>query len=77
MTARRALITPRRMQISLACAYIGVSENKFRALVDNGEIPKPKRIGRNVGWDIRDLDNYVDNLPRDGEAVKDWDGVAA
>lgn len=78
MTDRARLpITPRRLQISLACLYVGVSETKFRALVDSGDIARPKRIGRNVGWDIVDLDIYVDNLPRDGEpANDDWQGIA-
>ena len=71
-------IMPRRLQISLASLYVGVSETTFRKLVDEGRIKPPKRVNRNVGWDIHDLDSFVDSLPRDGEEpVNDWEGKAA
>lgn len=79
MTARGQLpFTPRRLQIKLASLYVGVSETKFRELVNNGEMPAPKRVGGNVAWDVLDLDSFVDNLPRDGEEpTDDWEGRAA
>ena len=74
----RLPILPRRLPVKLACLYVGVSETKFRELVNKGHVPAPKRIDGNVGWDVRDLDLYVDNLPRDGEEPSnDWEGEAA
>ena len=68
---------PRRMSDRLAAIYCGVSVSMFRELVSKGDIAKPKRIGRNVGWDKDDLDSYLDNLPREDEpSNSDWLGQA-
>ena len=60
-----------------AAAYLAISETKFRQLVSSGRIPQPKRIDGVVTWDIRDLDSFYDDLPRDGERrSSDWDDIA-
>jgi excisionase family DNA binding protein len=59
---------------ALAAEYLGISPSFFSQLVRDGSIPGPKRIGARVVWDRYDLDEYFDNLPRDGEA-NDWEDV--
>ncbi len=74
--ARSVMIIPRLMKVRTAAHYLGISETKFRLLVQKGLIPRPKRQGGNVTWDIHDLNDFADELPRDGEVKKsDWDGV--
>lgn len=46
-----------------AAAYLGVSRMTIYRLVSRGELPKPLRMARNaVGWDIHDLDDYIERL---------------
>lgn len=60
-----------------AAAYLSLSETKFRQLVQSGRIPRPKRIDGVVTWDIKDLDSFYDDLPREGEPnTSDWDDIA-
>jgi len=68
---------PRLLRVTDAAAYIGLRETKFRELVDAGRIPKPRRQDGVVAWDVRDLDAYVDGLPRDGESVSHSRGPIA
>ncbi len=63
--------TPRLMSSSAAAAYIGMSPSKLAGL----PIPK-KRDGGRVLYDRRDLDDYADHLPYDGQVVREeeaWD----
>lgn len=58
-----------------AAESIGISSSKFRQLVDDGRMPKPRKIdGRRV-WDVDELRAAFKSLPRDGgEAVEDsWE----
>lgn len=48
---------PRLMPLALASAYFGVCASTFRRL----DI-EPRRIGRRVLWDRRDLDSYADQI---------------
>jgi len=48
---------PRLMPLRLACAYFGVCDKTFRSL---GILPR--RIGRRVLWDRRDLDRFADGI---------------
>lgn len=64
----RAGLEPRGLSRELAAAYVGLSANKFDALVDDGRMPRPKRIdGRRV-WDRRQLDRAFEALPDEGGA---------
>ena len=77
MSKHHPQFLPRLLKAGHAAIYLGMSETKFRLLVNSGTISRPKRQGGNVSWDIRDLDAFVDDLPRDGEpANDDWAGVA-
>lgn len=67
-------LPPRGLCREAAARYVGVSPTKFDELVQDGRMPKPKRIdGRNV-WDRSALDFAFEALPGDG-AHNPWDGV--
>lgn len=63
------------MKVADAAAYVGASETHFRRLVDSGAIRQPLGRGGERLWDIRDLDEHADSLPRCGEPlVNEWAG---
>ena len=65
------------MKASEAARYIGTSETTLRRLVAEGAVAHPLKRGRERIWDIRDLDEHVESLPRVGEpANDDWNGQA-
>lgn len=53
-----------------AAAAIGVSASKFRALVDEGRMPLPRRIDGRTIWDVDELRAAFKALPHDGEDEK-------
>ncbi|WOF43807.1 hypothetical protein KNJ79_02250 [Sphingopyxis indica] len=55
---------PRLMNRPLAAAYLGIGETKLTI-----EGPAPKRLGKRVLYDIRDLDRWADAL--DGQPLDD------
>ncbi len=66
---------PRLMKAADAAAYVGTSETNFRRLVDSGAIRQPLERGGERLWDIRDLDEHADSLPRCGEPLtNEWAG---
>ena len=58
---------PRLLGVEQAAAYLSLSPKTIRnGLARDAERPfpvKPKRYGRRVLFDIRDLDAYVDAMP--------------
>lgn len=61
-----------------AAASVGISVSKFRALVADGRMPKPRRIDGKIVYDVDDLRAAFKAMPRegegdDGEAL--WDTV--
>lgn len=64
----RPVISPRVLRRMEAAAYLGVSPGSFDTMVKDGTVPQPKVMTPNiVGWDVADLDAFVDSLPyRDG-----------
>jgi hypothetical protein len=63
---------PRRGLSRLEAAmYIGVSATKFDELVDDGRMPKPKRVDGRKLWDIRELDLAFDVLGDEAELADD------
>ncbi len=49
-----------------AALYVGLGATKFRALVGEGRMPRPRLIdGRRV-WDVDDLDAAFKSLPTEG-----------
>ena len=62
-------IKPRLVSLDQAAAYLGLAPKTLRNRLSRGaEAPfpvKPKRIGRRVLFDIRELDAFVDGLVGD------------
>jgi hypothetical protein len=62
-----------------AALYIGLSASKFRELVAQGIMPRPRLISRRRVWDVDDLDAAFKSLPIEGEPeeIDTWSDVAA
>ena len=61
-------LPPRLLRREAAAAYISVSPNTFDAMVKNGRMPRARLLGgRRRAWDVRALDDAVDQLPIDGD----------
>ena len=57
-----------------AAMYVGISAAKFDQLVADGRMPRARRIDGRMVWDVRELDLYFDDLPRDdGASTGSWD----
>lgn len=61
-------LPPRLIGRDAAAAYVSVAPNTFDAMVRDGRMPKPRILttGRKA-WDLRLLDQAIDELPLDGE----------
>lgn len=72
-TPAAARLAPRRcLSRDDAALYVGVGLTKFLAMVEDGRMPRPRKIdGRRV-WDIRELDSAIDDLPHDGDGGAGW-----
>lgn len=76
---------PRRgLRRDEAAAYIGISPSKFDQAVADGRMPQPRTLDGCVLWDVREIDERFDDLPRRAQAGApvapgdvDWDDVAA
>lgn len=55
-----------------AASFIGVSTTYFDSLVKAGHMPKPKRFGSRVIWDIRALDDAFSEFGSDNDE-NPWD----
>ncbi len=43
-------------------------------MMDEGSMPKPKRIFSRKVWDVRELDSAIDALPSEGDVSDNpWD----
>ena len=64
-----------------AAAYISVAAGTFDKMVEDGRMPRAKRLSEGrVAWDVRALDAAIDSLPSDGmsvEADNSWGDVDA
>lgn len=67
-------LQPRGLPRPMAAAYVGVSVSTFDKLVDDGIMPKAKRLRSRLIFDVRQLDIAIDQLPNDGDdEVSTWD----
>lgn len=53
-----------------AALYVGIGSTKFRELVDDGRMPRPRVIDGARVWDIDELDAAFKALPRAGDHPK-------
>lgn len=74
MTAELFEYPPYAMKDREAARYVGVSVSKFRQLVNDGRMPKPRKIDRNSIWCRRDLEDAVDELANADEP-NEWDSI--
>jgi predicted DNA-binding transcriptional regulator AlpA len=66
-------LPPRGLSRVQAAEYIGVGVTKFDEMVDDGRMPRPKRIdGRNV-WDRIKLDEAFAALEDQAGQTNEWD----
>jgi predicted DNA-binding transcriptional regulator AlpA len=61
---------PRGLNREEAARYVGVGATLFDEMVDDGRMPRPKRIGKRVVWDRLKLDAAFSDL--DGEARENY-----
>lgn len=51
-----------------AAAAIGISPNKFRELVGDGRLPRPRALDGRLVWDVEELWAAFKAFPHDQEA---------
>lgn len=49
-----------------AAVYLSLSPSKFRQMVIEGTMPRPRLAGRRRIWDVDELDRCFRELPREG-----------
>lgn len=72
-------LPPRGLSRREAAAYVGVSESTFDAMVGDGRMPTPKRIGARCVWDRAKIDRAFEAIPGDEPLQDDdtWSDVDA
>jgi len=70
--SRRALAPRRGLHREEAAIYVGISPSKFDELVNDGRMPRAKKIDARKIWDMRALDLAFDELPQETDA-NEWD----
>ena len=61
-------LNKRLLSVEEAAGYLSISPRRIYNETSKGTFPvKPKRWGKRVLFDIKDLDAYVDALPHQGE----------
>lgn len=72
MTTRAPSSRPRRgLNLVESAFYVGVSPEKFTALMDTGRMPQPRLIDSVRVWDLDELDVYFAGLPRDTRSPRE------
>jgi predicted DNA-binding transcriptional regulator AlpA len=74
---RRADNEPRGLSRAQAAAYVGVGTTLFDAMVRDGRMPAPFKIGARVIWDRRKLDGAFDALSDADQDRDPWEEDAA
>jgi len=68
-------LVPRGLSRAQAAEYIGVGVTKFDEMVDDGRMPRPKRIDGRIVWDRIKLDEAFDALDDEGGPSNEWDAL--
>ncbi|MCW2284719.1 hypothetical protein [Rhodoblastus acidophilus] len=58
---------PRGLNRVQAAQYVGVSPSLFDQMVQDGRMPRPKRINRRNVWDLRRIDEAFAAIDDDNE----------
>lgn len=66
-------LPPRGISRGEAAAYLGVSASLFDAMVRDGRMPQPKRIGARCVWDRTKVDRAFEAIPGDDDVSPDDD----
>ncbi len=71
------LILRRGLDEVEASIYLSLSPSKFRQMVVQGIMPRPRLAGRRRIWDVDELDRAFRELPREGggsseDAADSW-----
>ena len=69
-------LPPRGLSRIQAAAFIGVSPSLFDQMVDDGRMPKPKRINARAVWDRKQLEDAFAAIP-DKSDKNPWDETEA
>ena len=72
-------LAPLGLSRVLASEFVGVGVTKFDLMVDDGRMPKPRRIDGRKVWDRRQLEEAFAALPVEGgdrETPNPWDSVS-
>ena len=72
-------LAPLGLSRVLASEFVGVGVTKFDLMVDDGRMPKPRRIDGRKVWDRRQLEEAFAALPIEGgdrETPNPWDSVS-
>ena len=68
-------LAPRGLSRVQAAEYIGVGVTKFDELVDDGRMPRPKRIDGRIVWDRLKLDVAFEALDDGAGPHNEWDSL--
>ena len=72
-------LAPLGLSRVLASEFVGVGVTKFDLMVDDGRMPKPRRIDGRKVWDRQQLEEAFKALPVEGgerETPNPWDSVS-
>ena len=68
-------LAPRGLSRVQAAEYVGVGVTKFDEMVDDGRMPRPKRIDGRTVWDRVKLDEAFDALEDRANGKNEWDNL--
>ena len=68
-------LAPRGLSRAQAAEYIGVGTTKFDEMVDDGRMPRPKRIDGRIVWDRLKLDAAFEALDDGAGPHNEWDSL--
>lgn len=64
---------PKGLSREAAAYRVGVSPSLFDQMVDDGRMPKPKKINTLPRWDRDALDLAFEALPDEDQSTGEWD----
>lgn len=61
--SRESTLAPRLLDIQQAADYLSISKRKMAQLLSSREVPS-RKLGRHRRIDRKDLDKFIESLPR-------------